>query len=104
MKKAGTKLMFVEHLDEIAIRGTDYAYIGMNRGAAQRLELSFLHNAKKPGLQLERKIADFVQKQGTVVSPLEPSNIACDRTDGSATLVTERAVGSVAALANGFRN
>src|SRR5712675_3355032 len=103
--------------------GADHAHIGVNRSrTAEALELSFLHNAKKLWLQFQGKVADLVQKQGTSVSPLKPSNTARDRPGVGATLVTEqlafkqtcrncgtihlhkRTVRSVAVLVNGFRN
>src|SRR5258708_37892464 len=103
--------------------GADDAHIAMNGGgAAKTLKLSFLHNAKKLGLQLQRKIADFVQEQGSAISPLEPSNIARYRAGKGATLVTEQlafqqsrgnggtihfhkwSIRTVAAFVNGLRN
>src|SRR5258706_460207 len=103
--------------------GADHAHIGVNRGStAQTLEPSFLQDTKNFGLQLERKVANLVQEQGTSVSPLEPSNTARDRPRVCAALVTEQfafkqtrrnggaihfhkwAVRSAAALMNGFPN
>jgi hypothetical protein len=52
--------------------------------------LSFLHDAKKFWLQLQRKIPDLVQKQGTQVSALEPSNTSRDSAGVGAALVTEQ--------------
>jgi len=103
--------------------GADHAHIGVNRGGtAETFELSFLDDAKNFGLQLERKVADLVQKQSAVVSPLKPSNTARDRAGEGATLMSEQfafeqtgrnsgavhlhkgAIRSVAALVNGFSN
>src|SRR6267154_132257 len=71
--------------------GADHAHIGVNRGStAETLELSFLDNAENLWLQLQRKVADFVQKQRAPVSPLEPSNTARDRSGVGATFVTEQ--------------
>src|SRR5713101_6692718 len=105
------------------MRSTDDAHIGLNRySTAQALELSLLHDAKKLWLQLERKIADLIQKQRATVSPLEPPNTARHRSGVGAALVTEQfafeqtcryggaihfhkwAVRSAAPLVNGFRN
>jgi hypothetical protein len=62
----------------------------VHRGStAEALELSFLDDAKKLWLQLQRKVADLVQEQGTPVSPFEQSNTARDRSGLGATLVTE---------------
>src|ERR1700681_2460882 len=73
------------------MRGTDHAHIGLNRySTAQALELSLLHDAKKLWLQLERKIADLIQKQRATVSPLEPPDTARDRSGVGAALVTEQ--------------
>jgi hypothetical protein len=91
IKEVGAEFTFVDHLSEIPMCGADHAHIGVNRGgAAETLELSFLHDAKNLGLQLQRKVADLVQEQGAPVSPLEPSNTARDRPGVGATLVTEQ--------------
>src|ERR1700682_3496367 len=91
IEEVGAEFTFVDHLSEIPVCGADHAHIGVNRGStAQTLELSFLHDAKKLWLQLQRKVADLVQKQGTPVGPLKPSNTACDRPGVGATLMTEQ--------------
>src|ERR1700692_3498587 len=116
-------MAFVDHLREISMCSADHAHIGVNRGSApEALELSFLHDAKKLWLQLQRKVADLVQKQRPAVGPLEPSDTARDRSGVSATLVTEqltfkqtrgnggaihlhkRAVRAFAVPVNGFRD
>jgi len=123
IEEVGAKLTIVDHLSEIAMCGADHAHIGVNRGGtAETFELSFLDDAKNFGLQLERKVADLVQKQSAVVTPLKPSNTARDRAGEGATLMSEqfafeqtgwncsaihlhkRALRSLAALVNGFRN
>src|SRR4029077_3203553 len=103
--------------------GADQAHIGVNRGsAAQTLKLSFLHDAKKLGLQLQREVADLVQEQRTSVSSPEPPNTAGDRPGVCTTLVPEQlafkqtcrnggaiyyhkgAIRSLAAVVNGLCN
>jgi hypothetical protein len=116
-------LTFVDHLSEILMCGADHPYISVNRGgAAETLELPLLQDPKNLGLQLQRKVANLVQKQGPAVSSLEPSNVASDRPSEGAPFVTEhlafkqpcrncgtihlhkRTVRSVAAPVNGFCN
>src|ERR1700758_958223 len=71
--------------------GADHAHIAANRvRTAQTLELLLLHDAKQLRLQLQGKVADFVQEQSTSVRPLEPSNTARDRASVGATLMTEQ--------------
>src|SRR5216684_7761275 len=86
IEEVGAELAFFDHLNEIPMCGADHAHIAANcGGAAQTLELSFLYDAKELWLQLKRKVADLVQKQGTSVSPLEPSDSARDCSGVSAT-------------------
>src|ERR1700758_2417059 len=90
IEKVGTKLVLVDHLDQISMRGTDHSHISANcGGAAHPFELAFLHDAKKFRLQFQRKVADFVQEQGTAIGPLKPPNIACYGAGKSATLVAK---------------
>src|ERR1700732_1794857 len=73
------------------MRGTEHAHICLNRcTTAEALELSLLHDAKKLWLQFERKVADLIQEQRAMVSPLEPSDTARDRSSVGATLVPEQ--------------
>src|ERR1700678_2537610 len=123
VEEVGAKFTIVDHLSEITMCGADHAHISVNRGGtAETFELSFLDDTKKFWLQLKRKVADLVQKQSAVVSPLKPSNTARDRAGEGATLMSEQfafqqtgrnsgavhlhkgAIRSVAALVNGFSN
>src|ERR1700691_592312 len=91
IEEVGAKFTIVDHLKEIPMCGADHAHIGMNRGStAETFELSFLDDAKNFWLQLERKVADLVQKQCPPVSPLKPSNTARDRAGEGATLMSEQ--------------
>src|ERR1700730_12532962 len=80
----------VDHLNEIAMRGADHAHISVNCGStAETLEPCFLDNAQKLWLQLERKVADFVQEQGAPSSTFKTSNSACDHPGEAAPAVDE---------------
>lgn len=53
----------VDHVNEIPVCGADHTHIGVNRAnTAYALKLFFLQDAKKLWLQLQRKVADLVQK------------------------------------------
>ena len=58
--------------------------------AAQPLEFPLLQNAQEFRLQLQRDIADFIQKQRTLVCQLEPANLLSDRTGEGAALVAKK--------------
>ena len=47
-------------------------------GATQALEFALLQNAQQFGLQLERHVADFVQKQGSSVGLFEAPDALID--------------------------
>ena len=80
-----------DHFGEVAICGGHQADIHANRlRAAQSLKLLFLKNAQKFGLQLERDIADFVQKNRAAVRQLEPADALRDRSGKRAALVPEQ--------------
>jgi len=46
IKEVSAEFTIVDHLNEISMRGTDHAHIGLNRySTAQALELSLLHGS-----------------------------------------------------------
>ena len=66
------------------------AHVGLiGTATSQALELLFLKNAKKFGLQLERKLTDFVQKQGSALGRLKASQILSHSPGEGAAFVAE---------------
>src|SRR5260370_23005795 len=71
----GTKLLFIDHRFEVPVGGGDQPRVGAQRPrAAQPFELALLQDAEKLGLQFERNLADLVQKNGSAMRQLEPSD------------------------------
>ena len=70
--EVAAKLLLQDHFFQVAMRRGDNANVHFLRPrAAQPLEFPLLQNAQQFRLQLERDIADFVQKQRTLVCQLE---------------------------------
>ena len=68
----GPKLSGGDHLFQIAIRGGDHPHVGGDGLiAADPLELLLLEHAQHLGLQQQRHIANFVEKQRAAVALLE---------------------------------
>src|ERR1039458_7068436 len=57
--------------------------------AAQPLELALLQNAQQLGLQLQRDVADFVQKKRALVGQLEAPDLLADGARECALLMAE---------------
>jgi hypothetical protein len=58
--------------------------------AAHPLELTLLENAQKLRLQIERQVADLVEKQRTSVGQLEAAPLRGGRTGDGAFFVAEQ--------------
>ena len=59
---------------EIAIGGRDESYVDVARAVlSYALVLAFLNGAEELGLQLERDLADLVEKERAAVGRLEPA-------------------------------
>src|SRR5262249_23186566 len=65
-----------------------HVYFARQR-TSNRFEFAFLQHAKQLGLKLQRKFADFVQKNRATVSQLESSSAPSGRTSKCAALVAE---------------
>src|SRR5437868_2784636 len=75
------KLFFRHALSQVAIRGSNQAYVYANgASAAQSFELLVLQHAQQLRLELQRDISYFVQKQTALVSQFQASNFLTDRT------------------------
>ncbi len=80
--QVGAEAALLHHLLQILIGGGDDADVHANGpGAAEPLELLFLQNSQKLRLQLQRHVANFIEKQSARVRPLEASDRrgACTR-------------------------
>ena len=63
---------FADHAPQVAMRGRDDADVHFLRlRGAEPLERAFLQHAQELGLQVEREIADLVEKQRAAVGQLE---------------------------------
>src|ERR1700722_3578970 len=77
-----------DHFGEVAIRGGHEADVHANcLRAAQALKLLLLQDAQKLGLQLERDVADFVEKNRAAVRELEAADSLRDRSRESSAFV-----------------
>ena len=89
--EVAAKLFFPDHLFQIAMsRGHNPNVNFLRSRTAQPLEFSLLQDAKKFRLQLQRDIANFIQKQRTLVCQLKPANLLSDRTGEGAALVAKQ--------------
>ena len=69
------KAALADPLREVGISGGHHAHVHPYvLGTAQPLELALLQDAQQLGLQLQRHISDFVQKQGAAVGLLKASD------------------------------
>ena len=68
VKEIGAKPPFAHHLRQVLIGGRDDTNVNASGAcAAEPLELLFLENTQELGLQFERQVADFVEKQRSCV-------------------------------------
>ena len=112
-----------QHVFQVAMsRGYNPNIHVLGPRAAQPLELSLLQDAQELRLQLQWNVANFIQKQRSLVRQLNPANLLNDCTGKSAALVAkqfafeqaagnsstidlyERAVLAVAAIVNRTRD
>src|SRR5262249_54037558 len=75
---------------QIAIGGRDDAHVdGDGRIAADRPDLALLQHAQQLGLHFERKLADFVEKNGSAICGLKKTSLRFDGSRKSTFFVTE---------------
>ena len=90
-----------DELGEIGVGGGDDADIDANGAiAAETFEFLFLKHAKQFGLEFQRKIADFVEKECAAVCKFEAADFLRQRSRKGATLVAEE-LGFEQACGNG---
>src|SRR5262245_31428376 len=81
MVKVAPKVPGLDRLLEVLVRGADQPELGaMPCVAADALVRSFLHDPQELGLQRQRQLADFVEKQCTSIRQREG---AVARRDGT---------------------
>jgi hypothetical protein len=86
-----TKFFLLNQLPQILIRGGDHPHIDRNYAAAsQPLDLLFLEDAQEFGLEFEREISDFIEKQRSSVGSLKAPHGLCNGTGKSAALMSEK--------------
>src|SRR5258706_5442245 len=79
------------HLGQVAIRGGDETNVHANRPRApQSLEFLLLEHAQQLWLQLQRNVADFVEKQRALICQLKTSQLLGDGSGESAFLVAKQ--------------
>src|SRR5437667_3741765 len=70
--KVAAELSFSDHRFQVPIGCGDQAYVDFFRScAAQALKFTFLQSTQKLGLQLKRDVADFIEKQRSLVRQFE---------------------------------
>ena len=77
--QVGAELLRLHHRIEVAIRGGNQTRVGAQRArAAETLELTLLQHAQQFRLQLQRDLADFVEKHRAAVRQLEAADALRD--------------------------
>ena len=85
------ELFLGNHFCQVAIGGGDEAHVdGDGAIAAEALDLALLQGAQQFGLQVERELADFIEKERALVSELDAADFAGDGAGECALLVTEQ--------------
>ncbi len=83
--------ILAHRLTEVAIGGRNQSDIDLqSSAAAQSLEGAILQNPQQFGLQLERQLADLVEKQRAAIGDLEPSALPSHRARVRTFLATEQ--------------
>src|SRR5262249_14393710 len=83
-------LLVVDHLFQIAVGGGNQTNVHfLSARAAQPLKLLLLQNAQQFWLQLQRDVADFIQKQSAFVCQLEAADALRDCAGECTFLVAE---------------
>src|SRR5215211_6358192 len=89
--QVGAKLAFAHGIFEVAVSGSDYAYVNFNRmTSSYSFKLTFLEHAQELGLHVQRELADLVEKKGSAVRNLKSSEASGIRSGESTLFVTEQ--------------
>src|SRR5215471_9119128 len=80
-----------DHLLQVPVSSRNHAYIHLlSARAAQPLKLALLQDAQQFGLQVERNVTHFIQKQGSFICQLESSWLSHDGAGEGAFFVPEQ--------------
>src|SRR5262245_7607416 len=91
MKEVGTKAASTDLRLQIAVGGGDDAHVETpNRVVADAFDFMLLQCPQEPGLQIQRELADLVEKERASVGDLEFSGTARDRAREGAPDVSEQ--------------
>ena len=91
VKEVAAELLLRDHLAQVAVGGRDQANIDRDGPVtAQAFDLAFLERAQQLGLQIERHLADLVQKQRALVRQFQTAHLARDSAGECALLVAEQ--------------
>src|SRR5215468_5330538 len=84
------KLFVPDHLFKISVRGSHQPHIHALRAcASQPLKLLLLDHAQQLGLQFQRNVTNFVEKERPPIRQLETADLLGNRTGKSAFLMTK---------------
>src|SRR5260221_12520575 len=90
-KEIGSELLLAHHRFQIAVRRGNQTCIRRKRPrASQPLELRFWQRAEQFGLQFERNLSYFVQKNRAAIGHFETANALRDRSRKCAFLVSKQ--------------
>src|SRR5882724_1319245 len=90
-EEIGPELLLAHHCFQISVRRRNQTRIGPKRArASQPLELPFLQHAEQVGLQFERNLSYFVQKNGAAIGHFESANPLRDRSCERAFLMSKQ--------------
>lgn len=68
MEQVFAKLVFFNQMFKVLVRGGDNSHVDFNRlVAAHAVKLAVRQHSQQPGLNFQRHIADFIQKQRAAV-------------------------------------
>ena len=68
----GTKAALADRILQVAISGRDHAYVHLYRvAAADSFKLTFFKHAQELGLQVQRQLADFIEKERAAIRDLK---------------------------------
>src|SRR5215207_11452990 len=89
--QVGAKLAFAHGIFEVAVSGSDYAYVNFNRmTSSYSFKLTFLQHAQELGLHVQRELTDLVEKKRSAVRNLKSSDAPGSSAGESSLFVTEQ--------------
>jgi len=91
VEQIGAERALLNHLRQVLIRGRNHPDIDLRGAAAasETLDLLLLQCPEELGLQLQRQVADLVEKQRAPIRSLEATHALCDGAGKCAPLITK---------------